>query len=312
MFALYVGAAREDRPIGPCSHYHEQDAVSYRGGRPSTTVLCRPLAHTHVDMTLRIQGMQIRFICSNLGSFMDGPQAVEAIADEMQPLLGRFQKSDSFGLFLQAEDQARFKRLAIEAKAQIDESLQIPNDFSVNLVLAITRGSVGMVGGPSYSAVLESIELIRGAANAMRRKQASKSRSSLNINPKPSYVDPARIVALYQLKGKTFDYSRLAQMCGELNMASESGAHLSVAMLVRAITDHIPPIFGQANFASVVANFPGKSNKQIVQTLENNLRPIADKWLHTHIRAKESVPTEVQVDFRQALDALLEEVIRIA
>jgi hypothetical protein len=237
---------------------------------------------------------------------------VTRLADQMATLLGKFQDSRSFGLFLAAPEQAKFKRMAIEAKTLIDEELGIANDFSSNLIMTINNGSGGMVGGPSYSAVADSVEILRGAANTMRRKKVGKQSHPSAIDPKPSYVDPVRLVALQELKNRPYDYSRLALMCGELNIASEHRAYLSVAMLIRAITDHIPPVFNQPNFAAVVANFPGKSGKQLVQHLESSLRPIADKCLHTHIRMKESIPSEVQVDFRHALDALLEEVIRIA
>lgn len=43
-----------------------------------------------------------------------------SIAQEMAKLEGRFAKSQSSGLFLQADDEAAFKRLAVEAKSILD------------------------------------------------------------------------------------------------------------------------------------------------------------------------------------------------
>jgi hypothetical protein len=62
------------------------------------------------------------------------------------------------GLLLPTEHEARFKRLAIEAKSQIDEALGRANDFSLNLIHAINSGSGGFFGGPSYAAVSEAAE----------------------------------------------------------------------------------------------------------------------------------------------------------
>jgi hypothetical protein len=42
------------------------------------------------------------------------------------------------------------------------------------------------------------------------------------------------------------------------------------------------------------------------------LRKIADGFLHQPIRKAESLPTSTQVDFRQPLDQLLGEIVRIS
>jgi hypothetical protein len=49
-----------------------------------------------------------------------------------------------------------------------------------------------------------------------------------------------------------------------------------------------------------------------MQNLNHSLRNIADAYLHVQIRAKESTPTAVQVNFSADLDVLLAEVLRIA
>ena len=73
-----------------------------------------------------------------------------SIAQEMVKLEGRFVKSQSSGLFLHADDEAAFKRLAIEAKSIIDAELGYANDFSMNLIHSINLGSGGFFGGPSW------------------------------------------------------------------------------------------------------------------------------------------------------------------
>lgn len=45
--------------------------------------------------------------------------------------------------------------------------------------------------------------------------------------------------------------------------------------------------------------------------LDKSLRKIADSFLHTQIRKKETIPNATQVDFRRDLDVLLGEIVRI-
>jgi hypothetical protein len=82
-------------------------------------------------------------------------------------------------------------------------------------------------------------------------------------------------------------------------------------MLPRAIVDHIPPIFGAPSFRQFASSNAGKSIKASMERLDRSSRDIADRWLHEQIRKSESLPTPTQVDFRQELDALLGEVVRM-
>ena len=128
-----------------------------------------------------------------------------------------------------------------------------------------------------------------------------------------SYVSASRIAALVESKSEQFDFRRLVQLLQELNAAYSNSNYLSMALLVRAIIDHVPPIFGCDNFGQVANNYPGtRSFKKNMDHLNNALRNVADSYLHTHIRSKEDLPTFLQVDFRSQLDQLLGEIIRIA
>jgi hypothetical protein len=100
-------------------------------------------------------------------------------------------------------------------------------------------------------------------------------------------------------------------LCEEINSAYQNANFLSVAMLLRAIADHAPPIFNAPNFAQYAASCAGRSHQGSMRHLEGSLRHIADGILHQQIRQRESLPTASQVDFRQDLDVLLGEVIRV-
>lgn len=107
-----------------------------------------------------------------------------------------------------------------------------------------------------------------------------------------------------------FDLSALIRRCEELNVCYTNKAYYSVGMLVRSIIDHIPPVFGKVNFAEVAGAHGAKSFKDSMMHLEKSSRKIADSILHTHIRRKESLPNDTQIDFSRDLDVLLAEILR--
>jgi len=126
-----------------------------------------------------------------------------------------------------------------------------------------------------------------------------------------NYVDLSRIDELKKIQIKDFDLTRLIKQCEELNDASQKGNPYSVILLVRAIIDHIPPIFGKKNFQEVANNYGSRSFKESMDRLDNSSRKIADSGLHQHIRKKETLPNKTQVNFSNDLDVLLQEIVRI-
>jgi hypothetical protein len=88
---------------------------------------------------------------------------------------------------------------------------------------------------------------------------------------------------------------------------------MSIAMLVRAIVDHVPPILGQSSFSRVANNYgaSGQSFSKSMKHLDTALRNVADAHLHQQIRKSETLPTAPQVDFRASLDVLLSEIVRV-
>ena len=125
------------------------------------------------------------------------------------------------------------------------------------------------------------------------------------------YIDKKRFHALKKKSGK-FDFSRLLQMLTELNRAFSMGDYISVILLVRAVLDHVPPVFNLNTFTEIANNYGTKSFKDSMLHLENSSRKIADSYLHTKIRNKESLPNKTQVNFSNDLDVLLAEIVRIS
>jgi hypothetical protein len=134
----------------------------------------------------------------------------------------------------------------------------------------------------------------------------------VSAQPKPAFVDAERIEQLRKIESSPYDLRRLVAMCNELNHCSDGDCLMSIAMLTRAIIDHVPPIFGAKTFAEIASSYDGgKSFKASMQHLSNSARAIADSHLHTHVRPKVALPTRTQVDFSRDLDVLLGEIVRV-
>jgi hypothetical protein len=126
------------------------------------------------------------------------------------------------------------------------------------------------------------------------------------------FVDPERLAQLRSITNQRFDLSRLIKICEELDLCFQNECYLSVGILTRSLLDHVPPIFGVAAFPQVASGYNGsKSFKDIVRGLETAARKVADSFLHTQVRKKESLPTRTQVDVRQSIDTVLAEIVRI-
>lgn len=127
-----------------------------------------------------------------------------------------------------------------------------------------------------------------------------------------AFIDNGRLKELKGLQPSNFDLSKLIKILEELNSSFENENYLAVILLVRALIDHVPPIFKQQNFGQVSANYGGsKSFKESMSHLENSSRKIADHYLHCQIRQKETIPNKTQVNFSHDVDVLLGEIVRI-
>ncbi len=127
-----------------------------------------------------------------------------------------------------------------------------------------------------------------------------------------NYVAEQRIEALANLPKDKFDTAKLVELCEEINQNYKRKYYFAVGALLRIILDHVPPIFGMANFEYVASNYKwGTSNKKSIMRLQKAARDIVDNLLHEQIK-KVEVPLEKQrVDFKAQLDILLAEIITI-
>jgi len=125
-----------------------------------------------------------------------------------------------------------------------------------------------------------------------------------------NFVDPSRLERLRLVKSTKFDLTKIIRLCEELNICFDQQCFLATGSLLRALIDHVPPIFGASSFREVANNFGSKSVKASLKHLDISSRNIADHILHQQIRGKEVLPSATQVDFSRDLDVLLAELLR--
>lgn len=126
-----------------------------------------------------------------------------------------------------------------------------------------------------------------------------------------AYIDKNTLLRLNKIQNENFDLSRLISLCKELDDNYSFGNYHSCAMLLRAILDHIPPIFGKSNFTDVCAQHGNRSFKDIVRPLNETAKKIGDDYLHSQISKKVLAVTKTQVSFQANLDSLLNEAASI-
>lgn len=124
-----------------------------------------------------------------------------------------------------------------------------------------------------------------------------------------AYINPERISQLRELKHHKYDFARLIQICVEINFNYSNKNYLSVSVLLRMLVDHVSPIFNQTDFAAVVANWKGRSQKELFGKLEE-CKQISNVAIHAQISSKEILPNEQQIHFMHSIDALIGEIIK--
>ncbi len=123
------------------------------------------------------------------------------------------------------------------------------------------------------------------------------------------FVDHKTLEELRLVVSSSFDLSKVIRFCEEINSCFSSGNYIATTLLMRALINHIPPIFGQKTFQQVISQV-SKSRRELFKPLEEISRDIADLHTHDLIRHKENLPTRNQVEpFKPNLEVLLHEIL---
>jgi hypothetical protein len=114
--------------------------------------------------------------------------------------------------------------------------------------------------------------------------------------PKPGgvagdeYIPTDMIEKLRQLQNDKFNLRKLISLLEEINDHYSRKNIYGFFAILRAITDHVPPIFNQKTYDSVVSNhgWATKSDKNHIESL-THFRKIGDNALHTQISDKQDL-----------------------
>jgi len=183
-------------------------------------------------------------------------------------------------------------------------------------------GAIRRIGDPDLSAMVENLdtspELIDQAhelrANLLvvidsLQEAASDPDYQTSVAKNSAFLDTGILTTLTSIRGRRLDTKKLAKMCAELNDAYARGNYITCLLLLRAIMNHIPPVFGASKFSQVVSN-SGKSEKKMLSQL-NEARPIADLHNHILMRETELLPTRNQLEpYKPYFEILIQIVIR--
>ena len=114
----------------------------------------------------------------------------------------------------------------------------------------------------SFREVVEDIEMMQQpsqGSGAVNHKAIEFS----NPYEDHDFINQERILKLKSLDSQKFDFSRLVTICDEINNCAKNKNYLALGMLIRALIDHVPPIFGERTFKELASNYAeGKSVKK--------------------------------------------------
>ena len=145
------------------------------------------------------------------------------------------------------------------------------------------------------------IDYFRDAAGNSHYQQEARSNSA--------FLDADVLLELKSISSDQYDIKKLVAFCEELNDSYGKANYLSCVLLVRAVMNHVPPIFGYETFSQVVAH-SSRSVKAVLSHLEDQARPIADLHTHKLIRKKEQLPSKHQIEpYKPSFEILIQEII---
>lgn len=156
--------------------------------------------------------------------------------------------------------------------------------------------------------VYQNIKSIHYFIGWMKKKKSYVKIKTKETEPTSLYVRDEIIEAI-KLKKDGFNYKKLLKLITELNKNYLDSNVYSCLSLIRAITDHIPPLLGHANFEEVVNNYKGaKTDKNYINKLFKD-RDVSDDSLHRPISKSEDLIDMDNIPNKQLLNRLLQECI---
>ncbi|MDD4938326.1 MAG: hypothetical protein PHX34_04920 [Candidatus Shapirobacteria bacterium] len=189
-----------------------------------------------------------------------------------------------------------------------------------------TRDSEAMIEGIFTPAILYYESLVKEILNNVElvykniksfhyfirwmktKKSSIQTKPEGTEEPVSPYIGDGIIKAIEQ-KNDGFNYKKLLKLINELNKNYLSSNFFSSFALIRAITDHVPPLLGFNTFEELVNNYKGKkTDKDYLFKLLKD-RPVSDDALHRPISKSEDLLDMASIPNKQFLNKLLQECI---
>lgn len=156
--------------------------------------------------------------------------------------------------------------------------------------------------------VYQNIKSIHYFIRWMKTKKSSTKIKSKEVEPTSLYIRDEIIEAIKQKK-EGFNYKKLLKLISELNKNYLDSNVYSCLALIRAITDHVPPLLGYNTFEELASNYKGKkTDKDYMFGLLRD-RPVSDDSLHRSISKSEDLIEMDNIPNKQFLNRLLQECI---
>lgn len=190
--------------------------------------------------------------------------------------------------------------------------LKFNQQYYLNFIQNAHKMNLRLFSSAIETAFKIMVSQLQMAIEELKMELESNQNEEKERDSKQMYIDKSRIEELENVTKKDFDLSKLIRMLEEMNICYQNSCYFGVILLARAIMDHVPPIFGYSKFSEVANNYKGsKSFKESMKHLEESCRKIADQHLHCQIRKSEVLPNKTQIDFKNDIDVLLAEIVRI-
>jgi hypothetical protein len=141
------------------------------------------------------------------------------------------------------------------------------------------------------------------------RELADHPQAAEWASPASTFIEPSLIEEIRNTPSSKFDLGKVARLCEELNSSYAAGNYLAMSLPIRALINHVPPIFGHNTFEQVVSN-AGRTVKALLRQLDESSRDIAELHTHALVRRKEPLPSRNQVEpHKPSVEVLLHEII---
>jgi hypothetical protein len=126
-----------------------------------------------------------------------------------------------------------------------------------------------------------------------------------------SYVKPVLLEQLVAVHGSRWDTTKLVALVQELDACVRVGHVYASHAVLRALLDHVPPVFGQQGFAAVASNHSwGKTDARYMKALRG-FRDQADDALHRQISRRPDPLMKDDLPSAAAVNALLGECVAL-